>query len=54
MRPIAIFRFPAPTPAYFADWLDARGLAWQLVPLDEGAPMPVDPRAFSGIALMGR
>ena len=54
MRPIAIFRFSRTEgPAYFADWLDARGLAWQLVPLDEGAPMPVDPRAFSGIALMG-
>lgn len=54
MRPIAIFRFSRTEgPAYFADWLDARGLAWQLVPLDEGAPMPVDPRAFAGIALMG-
>ena len=54
MRPIAIFRFsPTEGPAYFADWLDARGLAWQQVALDEGAPMPVDPRAFSGIALMG-
>ena len=54
MRPIAIFRFSRTEgPAYFADWLDARGLAWQLVALDEGAPMPVDPRAFAGIALMG-
>jgi GMP synthase-like glutamine amidotransferase len=54
MRPIAVFRFSRTEgPAYFADWLDARGLAWQLVPIDEGAPMPVDPRAFAGIALMG-
>ena len=55
MRPIAIFRFSRTEgPAYFADWLDARGFAWQLVALDEGAPVPVDPRAFAGIAHDGR
>jgi GMP synthase-like glutamine amidotransferase len=54
MRPIAIFRFSRTEgPAYFADWLDARGLAWQQIVLDEGAPVPADPRAFAGIALMG-
>ena len=54
MRPIAIFRFfPTEGPAYFADWLDARGLPWQLVPLDEGAAVPADPRAFAGIGMMG-
>ena len=54
MRPIAIFRFsPTEGPAYFADWLDARGIAWQLVALDEGASVPDDPRAFAGIGLMG-
>ena len=54
MRPIAIFRFsPTEGPAYFADWLDARGLPWQLVPLDEGAMVPADPRAFAGIGMMG-
>jgi len=54
MRPVAIFRFsPTEGPAHFAEWLDARGLPWQLVPLDEGVAVPGDPRAFSGIGMMG-
>ena len=54
MRPIAIFRFSrSEGPAYFADWLDARKLRWQLVALDEGAAVPDDARAFSGIGMMG-
>ena len=54
MRPIAIFRFsPTEGPAYFADWLDARGLPWTLVALDEGAAVPADARAFAGIGMMG-
>lgn len=54
MRPVAIFRFsPTEGPAHFAEWLDARGLPWQLVPLDEGVVVPTDPRAFSGIGMMG-
>jgi len=53
-RPVAIFRFNRTEgPAYFADWLDAQKIYWQLVPLDEGAPVPRDPHAFSGIAMMG-
>ena len=53
-RPVAIFRFnPTEGPAYFADWLDAQKIPWQLVPLDEGAGVPIDPRAFAGIGLMG-
>lgn len=54
MRPIAIFRFsPTEGPAYFADWLDAKQLNWQLIKLDEGAVVPDDPRAFAGIGMMG-
>ena len=54
MPPIAIFRFSRTEgKGYFADWLDAQGLSWQLVALDEGAPVPSDPRAFAGIGLMG-
>jgi GMP synthase-like glutamine amidotransferase len=54
MRPIAIFRFsPTEGPAYFADWLDAQGLPWQLFALDEGDAVPADPRAFAGIGMMG-
>lgn len=54
MPDVAILRFsPTEGPAYFAAWLDARGLGWRLVPIDEGAAVPADPRAFAGIAMMG-
>ena len=54
MQPVAIFRFsPTEGPGYFAQWLDARALPRRLLALDEGEPVPVDPGAFSGIAMMG-
>ena len=54
MRNVAILRFsPTEGPAYFADWLDNRGVGRQLFALDEGAPLPPDPRAFAGIGMMG-
>jgi len=54
MRPVAVLRFsPTEGPAYFAEWLDRRGMRWTLVPLDAAATVPADPRAFSGIAMMG-
>jgi GMP synthase-like glutamine amidotransferase len=54
MQPVAIFRFsPTEGPGYFAQWLDARGLPRRLLALDEGQPVPADPRLFSGIAMMG-
>ena len=54
MRPVAVLRFsPTEGPAYFAEWLDRRGIAWTMVPLDAGAAAPVDPRAHAGIAMMG-
>jgi GMP synthase-like glutamine amidotransferase len=54
MRPIAIFRFSLTEgPAYFAEWLDAHGFAWQLIALDAGATVPSDPRAFCGLGMMG-
>ena len=54
MLPVAVFRFsPTEGPAYFADWLGARGLAYELVAIDEGANIPRDPAAFAGIAMMG-
>ncbi len=54
MQPVAIFRFsPTEGPGYFAQWLDLRGLPWRLLALDEGQPVPADPRLFSGIAMMG-
>jgi GMP synthase-like glutamine amidotransferase len=54
MRPIAVFRFsPTEGPAHFAEWLDARGLAWKLVAIDAGDAVPDDARAFAGIGMMG-
>ncbi len=54
MLPIAILRFSRTEgPAYFADWLAAQRLDWQIVALDEGAGVPPDPRAFAGIGMMG-
>jgi GMP synthase-like glutamine amidotransferase len=54
MKPIAIFRHsPTEGPGYFADYLDSKGVPWQLVKIDAGEPVPTDPRAFSGAALMG-
>jgi GMP synthase-like glutamine amidotransferase len=54
MRPVAVFRFsPTEGPAYFADWMNARGVPWQLVALDAGDAVPADPKAFAGIGMMG-
>src|SRR5271169_3302661 len=54
MQPVAIFRFsPTEGPGHFAQWLDTHGLPWRLLALDEGESVPVDPGAFSGIAMMG-
>ncbi|HEX6138246.1 MAG TPA: type 1 glutamine amidotransferase [Casimicrobiaceae bacterium] len=54
MRPIAIFRFnETEGPAHFAQWLDRQALPWRLVAVDRGDPVPADPRAFSGIGMMG-
>jgi GMP synthase-like glutamine amidotransferase len=54
MRPVAILRFsPTEGPGYLGEWLDARALPQRLIALDEGATVPRDPRAFSGIAMMG-
>jgi GMP synthase-like glutamine amidotransferase len=54
MRPVAIFRFsPSESPGFFADWLDAHGIAWRLVALDAGEPVPADARAYAGIGMMG-
>jgi GMP synthase-like glutamine amidotransferase len=53
-RPVAIFRFNRTEgPAYFAEWLAAHRIRWELVALDEGVAVPDDPGAFSGIGLMG-
>jgi len=54
MRPVAIFRFsPTEGAGYFGEWLEAQGLPQRLIALDEGESVPRDPRAFSGVAMMG-
>jgi GMP synthase-like glutamine amidotransferase len=54
MKPVGIFRFARPEgPGYFATFLSRHGIPWELLAIDEGAPVPRDPRALSGLALMG-
>ena len=54
MKPIAIFRHsPTEGPGYFADYLHARNVPWQLIALDAGEPVPIDPDPFSGLVFMG-
>jgi GMP synthase-like glutamine amidotransferase len=54
MRPVAIFRFsPGDEPGRFARWLEAHGVAWRLVALHDGEPVPVSAEAFAGIGMMG-
>jgi GMP synthase-like glutamine amidotransferase len=54
VHPIAIFRFSETEgPAHFSEWLDRASLPWQLIAVDKGDPIPADPRAFSGIGMMG-
>jgi GMP synthase-like glutamine amidotransferase len=54
MKPVAIFRHSKTEgPGYFATYLDARGIPWRLIKVDEGDPVPADPSAFSGLVFMG-
>jgi GMP synthase-like glutamine amidotransferase len=54
MRPVAIFRFsPTEGPGRLGEWLDAHAVPRRLIALDVGEEVPPDPKAFSGIALMG-
>ena len=54
MKPVAIFRHtPTEGPGYFATFLEANGVPWQLVAIDAGEAVPASPTAFSGLAFMG-
>jgi GMP synthase-like glutamine amidotransferase len=54
MRPVVVVRTArSEGPAYFASYLERRSIACDLLAIDEGAPVPRDPRHFSGIAIMG-
>ena len=54
MKPVAIFRHSSTEgPGYFATYLERKSIAWKLVALDGGEPVPKNARAFSGLAFMG-
>ncbi len=54
MKPVAIMRHaPTEGPGYFATYLEGHGIPWRIVKIDEGEPVPDDPRSFSGVAYMG-
>lgn len=54
MKTIAIFRHTASEgPGYFATFLDNNGIPWEIIRVDEGQPIPDDPRQFAGLVFMG-
>jgi GMP synthase-like glutamine amidotransferase len=54
MKPVGIFRTARTEgPGYFATYLERRSIPWKLIALDEGQAVQRDPRAYSGLAVMG-
>ena len=54
MKTVAIFRhYPTEGPGYFAEYLDRQGIAWRLVEIDQGEPVPTKVNDFGGLAFMG-
>ncbi len=54
MKPIAIFRHaPSEGPGYFAEFLDEKGIPWQLIRIDAHSPLPLDVEEYSGLVFMG-
>jgi GMP synthase-like glutamine amidotransferase len=54
MKPVAIFRHAASEgPGYFATYLDRRRAPWEVLKVDQGASIPSNPRAYSGLVFMG-
>ncbi|NLR75992.1 type 1 glutamine amidotransferase [Leeia aquatica] len=54
MKPVAIVQqIGHDTPDYFADFLTAAGIPWQLFRMDLGEPLPASIRAFSGYCMLG-
>lgn len=54
MKPVAIFRHARTEgPGYLADYLDKRGIPWQLIRIDAGDDLPASAREFSGLVFMG-
>jgi len=54
MKPVAIFRHsPGEGPGYFATFLDAHGIPWQLICIDAGVSPPPTFAEYSGLCFMG-
>lgn len=54
MKPIAIFRHAVTEgPGYFAEFLDARKIPWQLIRIDAGDAVPPSASAYAGLVFMG-
>ena len=54
VRPVAILRCSQTEgPGHFATFLDAHRVAWTLVALDAGEPVPASSEPFAGLACMG-
>ncbi len=54
MRPIWIFRHVSyEGPGYLADFLEARGIPYRVIAVDEGERVPVSPEGAAGLVFMG-
>jgi len=54
VKPVAVFRFSRTEgPGHFATFLEANGVPWALVKLDEGEAVPASSEPFSGLGFMG-
>ena len=54
MKPVAIFRHsPTEGPGYFATYLEAHSLPWQLLKIDAGEAPPTSVSGYAGLAFMG-
>jgi GMP synthase-like glutamine amidotransferase len=54
LKPVAIFRYArGDEPGHFATFLTRHGIAWTLLALDTGEPVPSSAQSFSGIGMLG-
>ena len=54
MKPIAIFRHsPTEGPGYFSEYLDAKGIPWRIVAIDQGEAVPPAASDCSCLCFMG-
>ncbi len=54
IKPVAIFRHSATEGAgYFAEFLNAHAIPWQLIRIDEGDAVPRNAQDYSGLVFMG-